>query len=81
MTVAVVARQETYVVRPGDSLSAIAARLLPDADASRLDAAWRQLHRANRDVIGPDPDLIIPGTTLRVPPRMSTAHHDGKDPS
>jgi hypothetical protein len=56
------------VVRPGQSLWTIAARLLPtaatDADITR---AWHQLHRANQSAIGADPDLILPGTRLVVP--------------
>lgn len=56
------------VVRPGDTLWAIARRSLPahatDAD---IDARWHRIHAANRDVIGPDPDLIRPAQRLRIP--------------
>lgn len=49
----------TYDVAPGDSLSSIAAALgLPD---------WRALYEANRQTIGPDPNLIYPGQTLVIP--------------
>ena len=49
----------TYVVRAGDTLSGIAARLgIGD---------WRRLHAANAGVIGPDPNLIYPGQVLVVP--------------
>ncbi|KRC66473.1 hypothetical protein ASE12_17880 [Aeromicrobium sp. Root236] len=62
------------VVRPGDTLWAIAARSLPagatDAEIARACARW---HAANRDVIGDDPDLIFPKQRL-VPPL-------GKDPT
>jgi len=62
------------VVRPGDTLWAIAARSLPgdptDAEVARACAQW---HAANRDVIGDDPDLIFPMQRL-VPPL-------GKDPT
>ncbi len=55
-------------VRPGDSLWAIANRLLPaGADDARVTAAWHRLHRANLARIGDDPDLIQPGTRLVVP--------------
>ncbi len=55
-------------VRPGDSLWAIASRLLPaGADDARVTAAWHRLHRANLARIGDDPDLIQPGTRLVVP--------------
>ena len=53
------ARRRTYTVRPGDTLSEIAAGLgMSD---------WRPLYEANRGVIGPDPDLIRPGQVLTVP--------------
>lgn len=58
-------------VRPGDSLWAVAARhLQPEAPAAAVDRAWRQLYRANTRVVGPDPDLVHPGTVLRVPPAL-----------
>lgn len=73
---------DTYVVRPGDSLWSIAEQLLPGADARRIDVAWRRIHRANRGVIGPDPDLILPGTTLRLPEEAADPpRRHRKDPS
>lgn len=55
-------------VRPGDTLWAIAARSLPDgasdADVAAATTAW---HRANLDVIGADPDLIVPAQLLAPP--------------
>ena len=58
------------VVSPGDSLWAIAerdlARAAPPSDAE-VAAAWPAWWAANRDAIGPDPDLLHPGTSL-VPP-------------
>ncbi len=58
------------VVRPGDSLWAIAARALPPgATAAEIDDAWRRLYELNRSVIGADPDLILPGTQLTLPDR------------
>ena len=60
----------SHRVRPGDSLWAIAARLLPaTASRSEVDQAWRWLYRRNRTVIGPDPELIHPDTTLHIPSR------------
>jgi LysM repeat protein len=50
----------TWVVRPGDTLSGIAAAL-------RVNGGWQALYAANRRVIGPDPDVIHPGTVLTVP--------------
>lgn len=62
------AAPHTLVVAPGDSLWSLAAELLPPhAGAPRIAAAWESLQRANVDRIGPDPDLILPGTRLVVP--------------
>jgi resuscitation-promoting factor RpfA len=56
------------VVHRGDSLWAIAARALPpdatDADIARSVDAW---YSANRQVIGDDPNLILPGQRLLPP--------------
>ena len=52
----------------GDSLWSVTAGLLPSsATAADIDRAWRVLARANARVVGADPDLIFPGTLLRVP--------------
>lgn len=59
---------DDVVVAPGDSLWAIAADHLPaGADAKRVARAWPSWWAANRDAIGPDPDLIQPGTHLHTP--------------
>jgi hypothetical protein len=56
------------VVRRGDTLWAIAARHLgAGASAAEVAQAWPRWYAANRDVIGPDPDLIRPGQRLRAP--------------
>jgi LysM domain len=59
-----------HVVEVGDTLWDIAAaRLVPaERSAANIDRYWRQIYRANRAVIGADPDLLHPGTRLRVPP-------------
>jgi nucleoid-associated protein YgaU len=63
------AAPRTVVVRPGDTLWAIAADRLPTGAAlAAVDRAWRSLYTANRAVIGPDPDLIRAGAELRLPP-------------
>lgn len=49
-----------YIVRPGDTLSGIAA-------AFAVRGSWPALYAANRAAIGPDPDLIGPGTVLTIP--------------
>lgn len=52
---------KTYTVKPGDSLWAIAKRIL--SDGSR----WREIYNANASVIGKNPNLIYPGQVLRIP--------------
>lgn len=56
-------------VRPGDTLWSIAAQRL-GARASILDVAdyWHRIYARNAAVIGPDPDLIVPGQLLELPP-------------
>jgi hypothetical protein len=49
-----------YVVRPGDSLSAIAAK-------HNVTGGWRKLYRVNRTLIGRDPGLIRVGMHLHIP--------------
>lgn len=49
------------VVGPGETLSLIAQRELGSVDA------WQRLYEANKDVVGPDPNLVYAGMTLRVP--------------
>nr|WP_262928230.1 MULTISPECIES: LysM peptidoglycan-binding domain-containing protein [unclassified Streptomyces] len=48
-----------HTVRSGDTLGSIARRF-------RIKGGWQALYRANRDLIGPDPDLIDVGTMLRI---------------
>jgi nucleoid-associated protein YgaU len=51
---------QTYVVKPGDSLSKIAQQVYGNMND------WRKIYDANRDIIE-DPNLIHPGQTLRLP--------------
>lgn len=57
------------VVHRGDTLWGLVARHLGDR-ATDQDVAeeWPRWYAANRDVIGADPDLILPGQQLVVPP-------------
>lgn len=56
---------DVHVVRPGESLWSVAEQVSrPGTD---LDAAWRAIWDANREVVGDDPDLILPGQHLRLP--------------
>ncbi|MGH3503377.1 MAG: LysM peptidoglycan-binding domain-containing protein [Nocardioidaceae bacterium] len=54
-------------VRPGDSLWRIVRGRLPHASDQRVAREVARLYAANRSIIGPDPDLIFPGTHLHAP--------------
>jgi len=61
---------DDVMVQPGDSLWAIAAhRLGPDATSGEIASAVTSWYQRNRDLIGPDRDLIHPGQRL-VPPAV-----------
>ncbi|WP_405798641.1 transglycosylase family protein [Streptomyces sp. NBC_01506] len=47
----------SYTVRSGDNLWAI-------ADEHKVDGGWPALYEANREAVGPDADLILPGQNL-----------------
>ncbi|MFE6665925.1 transglycosylase family protein [Streptomyces sp. NPDC057697] len=51
------AEDGTYTVRPGDNLWAI-------ADAQKVPGGWPALYEANKEAVGADPDLILPGQSL-----------------
>jgi LysM repeat protein len=57
-----------YAVRPGDTLSGIAAAL-------DVRGGWQALYETNRTVIGGDPDVIHPGTVLVLPGRATPARY------
>nr|WP_297425637.1 LysM peptidoglycan-binding domain-containing protein [uncultured Actinotalea sp.] len=58
----------TLTVRPGDTLwDLAAAHLGGSATAASVQAAWPRWYAANRDVIGGDPDVLLPGQVLTVP--------------
>lgn len=62
------AAAEVVVLR-GDSLWTIVARHLgPTATTDQIAAEWPRWWSANADVIGPDPDLLLPGQRLLPPP-------------
>ncbi|MEU6014217.1 transglycosylase family protein [Streptomyces sp. NPDC047515] len=50
-------KREMYTVARGDSLSAIAA-------TEHVRGGWQHLYATNREVVGDDPDLILPGQRL-----------------
>lgn len=61
---------DVVVVRAGDTLWDLAAAGLPDdATPAAVDERWRAIYAVNADRVGPDPDLILPTTTLRLPRR------------
>ena len=66
-TVLQVAAERTYTVAPGDTLASIAAAL-------RTRGGWQALYAASKRVIGPDPDLIRPGTALTLPSQQAASH-------
>jgi LysM repeat protein len=49
----------TYVVRSGDTLSAIAGK-------HAVKGGWRTLYTLNKNIIGGNPNLILPGQRLAV---------------
>jgi LysM repeat protein len=53
----------TWTVRPGDTLSSIATALA-------VPGGWPALYAANKQVIGPDPDIISAGATLTLPSQV-----------
>ena len=56
------------VVHRGDTLWGIVHRHLGhDASDAEVAATWPHWYAANRDVIGPDPDALLPGQVLRAP--------------
>ncbi|MFJ5832199.1 transglycosylase family protein [Streptomyces sp. NPDC093089] len=50
---------DAYTVQPGDSLSDI-------AQSNELPGGWTALYDANRQTVGADPDLILPGQSLEL---------------
>lgn len=56
------------VVQPGDSLWSLAEdRLGPQATDAQIAQTWPTWWQANREVVGDDPDLLLPGTPLTPP--------------
>ncbi|NLJ55303.1 MAG: LysM peptidoglycan-binding domain-containing protein [Intrasporangiaceae bacterium] len=66
-------------VRRGDTLwDLAAAHLPPGATDAEIATEWQRWHAANRAVIGPDPDLILPGQILTIPGTMDTTLTGGE---
>ncbi|BDA75460.1 probable peroxidase [Calothrix sp. PCC 7716] len=52
---------QEYIVLSGDYLFLIAEKAYKDGNR------YLEIYNANRDVIGPDPKVLVPGTRLRIP--------------
>ncbi|MBA3857337.1 MAG: hypothetical protein C0507_10560 [Cyanobacteria bacterium PR.3.49] len=55
------ATSSTYTIRAGDCLWNIAKNQMGDA------LKWQDIFNANKDILGSNPDLIQPGTTINLP--------------
>lgn len=56
---------QTYEVQSGDTLLSIARDQLGDT------TQWRRIYDANKDTIGPDPDKLKLGMSLKIPPKAT----------
>ena len=54
-------------VQPGETLWGIARRWSGSERPVEILRLTLEIHRLNRDTIGPDPDLILPGQLLELP--------------
>lgn len=59
----------TYTIRAGDCLWNIAKNQMGDA------LKWQDIFNANKDILGSNPDLIHPGTTINLPGQEVAANH------
>ena len=53
----------TYTVQLGDDLSKIALKFYKDGS----DANGNKIYQANKNVIGPDKNVLVPGQVLNIP--------------
>jgi nucleoid-associated protein YgaU len=56
---------ESYTVKAGDTLISIAEKIYGEGSKS----TYMDIYEANKDLIGPDPDMIKEGMTLKIPPK------------
>lgn len=61
--------EPTYIaqheVSPDDTLSGIALKYY----GSAIKDMWMIIYEANKDVIGPNPNILKPGIVLKIPPK------------
>jgi hypothetical protein len=68
------AQAERVVVRPGDTLWTISTEALgADATPQQIASEAERIYALNRDQIGPDPNLLLPGQELSVPAAAETS--------
>ena len=53
-----------YRIQPGDSLAKI---------ASQYCTTWEEVYQMNAGIIGPDPNVLVPGTLIYVPNRCASS--------
>jgi len=60
-----------YTVVTGDTLWGIARSILSQSgthpDGGEVSVAWKTIYESNTDVVGADPNLILPGQVLKIP--------------
>jgi LysM repeat protein len=60
-------RATSYEVQAGDTLWSIAQEHLGTDDPRAIARYWPLIHRQNRELVGDNPDLIVPGQRLQLP--------------
>jgi nucleoid-associated protein YgaU len=66
-------------VEPGDSLWLIAARRVGTrATPAQIAREWPRWYAANKDVVGDDPSLILPGQVLSAPADSAASSEEGR---
>ncbi len=61
----------SYTVQSGDCLWNIAKQHFGDG------LKWQDIYNANQNILGPNPDLIYPGTTIQLPGQMGDIANSG----
>ncbi len=64
-----------HTVGPNDTLSALALKYYGNASQEM----WMKIYEANKDVIGPNPNVLRPGIVLNIPEKdAGSTSGDGK---